>query len=116
MVRDILKELKEKLELQYIAVFTQDGFLVYDEGERFDGIEEFIGEASKIYGEMMSVFLKDFGEITNSFSVEFSSKRKVLFYRLNEEYCIIAFLKEGAILGKARFFISNIRSRVLNGL
>ncbi len=114
MVKEILKKLNEFSNSSYIAIFTMDGFVVYEDGELEIEMDELIGEISKILGESDSFFLKRLGDIFEDAVFTMKSGRKILLYKLSDEYCVISILNRDSFVSKLKFYIEKEKSNILS--
>ena len=113
---NLLNSLKEKLELEYIAIIGKDGFSVYEVKGNLENPEEKIAVFSEILINEIS-----FAETTMNSSLEASeltlgNGRKLFVLRLNQDYFILTVFSQNTPSGKVRFFLHEYKEKILEKL
>jgi len=115
-VYEILKDLKEKLNLEYIGIMGKDGFSVYEVKDGFENSEEKIAELSEILLSEIK-FSRDTmkSDILSSF-LRLENELNVYIFKLNDEYFLIAIFSSLTPFGKVNFYFSKEKEKIIRKL
>jgi len=113
-MNNILKELKKKLFLDYIGIFSKEGFIVFEEKDTDSTLQSEI-----IVGEL-SVILKnsrDFaGDAMNtefkSLFIKLKNGKGVSVDYINDDFFIVSILSENTIFSKYNYFINKEKVKI----
>ncbi len=111
-MNEILKELKENLALDYIGIFSKEGFIVFEEKADYIESELLAGELSVILKNS-----KDFSEEAmatefESLLIKMKNGKGVCIDNINEDFFIVSVLSKKSIFTKYNYYIKKEKKRI----
>jgi hypothetical protein len=110
----ILKDLKKRLSLNYIAIFSKEGFIVFEEKDDDNSVQ------SEIIAGELSVILKNSRDFSNdamrtdfkSLFIKLKNGKGVSVDYINDDFFIVAILSENSIFSKYNYFINKEKVKI----